>query len=421
MVELERPAAGARPARAATIAARSRRWAPGLAVVVGLLLAAGGAWVLRRSPFPPNGYGGDEGFRLASVLRDARHLFPSDFAYKGLPAFYPPLYFFVLGRAVAVTGIAPYEALKLGTLAVALVVPLVGYGLWRKVTGDAAMAVGVVVAGLAVTGWFEPYSWIAAVAFVPWWCAYVVRVDGAEVALTRREVTIGALIGGVLLMTFYYPFFVGGVQLGAVLVAGSFARARGRPVRLRVTRQSWSVLAGSLLVSAAYWVPMVVGALTTGTFTSLQNRYFDQWMVAVPLPFLDLSATGVVMLFGLVSIALGCRRSNAMRGLATLLGAAYAWIVFGDVMVLARHAGARGQGGRGGAAHAGSRSWSRRGERAAALVAGASGARGAGGGGHDRAPRRRNRRDPVRRRATIRPRTDRAPPQLRHRHRWSRI
>jgi hypothetical protein len=304
-------------------------------LAVGVLLAAGGAWVLRGSPFPPNGYSGDEGFRLASVARDARHLFPSDFAYRGLPAFYPPLYFFLLGRLVALTGMAPYEALKVGTIAVAFLVPLVGYALWRRVTGDVALAVGVVFAGLAVADWFEPYSWIAVVAFVPWWFAFVVRADRGRDPLGRRNVVIGAVVGGCLLMTYYYPFFIGVVQLLAVLVVGRVAGRRGRRFPLRVTRESWCVLGGAVLVSAVYWLPLVVAAVTTGAFASLQNRYFDHWMIAFPLPFLEVSMTGLVMLVGLVSIVLGCRRSSVMLGLATMLVAAYAWIVFGYVMVLA--------------------------------------------------------------------------------------
>src|SRR5439155_19366404 len=116
-VQLERrdaiPRAVATPSRVTT--SRTPWWVAAVAVI----LAGGAAWMLRGSPFPPNGLSGDQGFRIASIARDAEHLVPSDFAYRGLPVFYPPLFFFLLGRLVAATGMPAYEALKLGTIAVA--------------------------------------------------------------------------------------------------------------------------------------------------------------------------------------------------------------------------------------------------------------------------------------------------------------
>jgi hypothetical protein len=193
----------------------------------------------------------------------------------------------------------------------------------------------VVVAGLAFTDWWEPYSWIAVVAFVPWWFAFVVRVGDGPGGVDRRRVVVGAVIGGLIAMTYYYPFFIGAVQLVVVLAVGEGSRRRGGVFPLRIARESWCVLVGTGLVSAPFWAPLALRAVSSGAFDSLQNRFFEPWMIPFHLPFLEPTIPGAVMLFGLVSIALGSRRSPLLLGLAMLLGSAYAWFVLGYVMVLA--------------------------------------------------------------------------------------
>ncbi len=211
--------------------------APWVVLAIAVVLGGGAAWLLGQSPFPPGGLGGDQSFRIAAIARDARQVFPVDFAYHGLPVFYPPTFFFVLGRLVAITGIPAYEALKFGVIAVAFLVPVIGYGLWRRLTGDAVIAAAVVVAGVALHDWYEPYSWIALVAFVPWWFAFVVQPIELVRGATRTRVVVGSLVGGLIVTTYYYFFLIGAVQLVALLGATWVARRRNRALPLRVTRR----------------------------------------------------------------------------------------------------------------------------------------------------------------------------------------
>jgi galactan 5-O-arabinofuranosyltransferase len=312
-----------------------------MALLLGVASALSAAWLLRGSPFPLNGLGGDESFRAAAVARAATSWFPADFAYRGLPSFYPPLYFSALGRLVAVSGISTYEALKFGGIVVAGLVPLVTYALWRHLTRDVALALTIAIASVAFHDWYEPYAWIATVAFVPWWFTFVVRTrapdDGTRADESGRRtgrVVVGSLIGAAIAMTYYYPFFIAALHLAAVVLLGYVLRRRGTPP-LRVDAESWMVLAGTVVVSTPYWVPLLVARLEHGAMTSLQNRFFEAWMIPVPLPFFELSLEGLVMLAGLVSLVVLARRDRVALGLLTLVGAAYAWIVVGYVAVLA--------------------------------------------------------------------------------------
>ena len=152
---------------------------------------------------------------------------------------------------------------------------------------------------------------------------------------TRTRVVVGSLVGGLIVTTYYYFFLIGAVQLVALLGATWVARRRNRALPLRVTRESSLVLAGTALVSVPYWAPLAFAMAATGNVESLQNRYFTSTMIPVPVPFLQPGVPGAVMLFGLMALLAGCRRSSLMLGLTTLLGAAYAWFVLGYVAVLA--------------------------------------------------------------------------------------
>ena len=158
------PLAGRRePATAAT-----RGWL--VTGLVGAFLAAGAALVLSGTDFPPLGIALDQGFRAASVTKYAHTLALVDFAYKDLPAFYPPLFFWVLGRGAAWLGVEPYEALKargarLRGRCAARRRSRSGRGHPRSHGWRVAVAVGA----LAFQDWYEPYAWLAVVVFVPWW------------------------------------------------------------------------------------------------------------------------------------------------------------------------------------------------------------------------------------------------------------
>lgn len=309
-----------------------------VALLAGTFLSAGAALVLRGTDFPPLGIALDQGFRAASITKYAHTWSLVDFAYHGLPAFYPPLFFWTLGRAAAWTSTEPYEALKIGLLAVAFVVPLFGLGLWQRVVQDWWLALTIALVTLGFHDWYEPYSWLAVAVFVPWWIGWVLQV-GADPARSRvpsRAALIGgAAIGAALVCTYYYFFFIGAVQLVLLLALGPLYRRHGVALPFGRLRVAVAVLGGAALLSAVYWLPLAVSIVTTPGARSMQNRYYDPTMAGVPLRFLDFDLVGLIMLFGLLSLGLLMFRSQVAMALATLLAAAYVWFALGYVGVWA--------------------------------------------------------------------------------------
>ncbi|HEX5586766.1 MAG TPA: arabinofuranosyltransferase [Acidimicrobiia bacterium] len=309
-----------------------------VALLAGLFLAVAAALVLRDSDFPPLGVALDQGFRVASITKYAHTWSLVDFAYQGLPAFYPPLFFWILGRTSAWTSIEPYEALKLGLLGVALVVPVLGLALWKRVVHDWWIALALALVTLAFHDWYEPYAWLAVAVFVPWWLAWVLQVgardDPSRAAPSRAVVVGGAAIGGALVCTYYYFFFIGAVQLVLLLALRPLGRRYGVALPFAHARRALVVLAGAALFSAVYWLPLAVSILTTPGARSMQNRYYDPTQAGFPLHFLEFDLLGWIMLFGLVSLALTMFRSQVAMALATMLAAAYAWFALGYLGVL---------------------------------------------------------------------------------------
>jgi galactan 5-O-arabinofuranosyltransferase len=227
----------------APLSTRTKAWVVG--GLVGVYLFAAAALVLSGTSFPPIGLALDQGFRTASITKYAHSVSLVDFAYKGLPPYYPPLFFWVLGRLAAGTDVTAYEALKIGVLLTALVIPLCAVRFWATITRDWAIAVAVAVTGLAFTDWYEPYGWFAVIVFVPWFLLFVLQV-GRRHDLSRGMTAAGMVIGAALVMTYYYPFFIGTIALGGLLAARRPAASHGIALGPKFPRRTLIVLMGEL-------------------------------------------------------------------------------------------------------------------------------------------------------------------------------
>src|SRR6476659_6804467 len=82
-----------------------------LAVGFGVLVLG---LLLKPNAFAPLGAVADQSYRTAYLTKFAHHWGLVDYAYKDLPSFYPPLFFWVLGRLSALLGVAPWKMLKVG-------------------------------------------------------------------------------------------------------------------------------------------------------------------------------------------------------------------------------------------------------------------------------------------------------------------
>ena len=299
-------------------------------VLVGTIAAIALGTALTGTDFAPGGLGGDQTFRTAAVTRFADSWHNADFTMRGLPSFYPPSYFWVLGRLSHVFGLEPWRMLKIGAIVTAFLVPILAFVLWRRVVSDRVAALFSVVV-IVVNNFYEPYAWIVIVAIVPWWLEVMhgLRREGAK---PGNPVALG-VVGALLVMTYSYFFALAVIAFVLHLVA---ERAAGTIDRQRIVRSA-KVLAVTGIVSAPYWLPLVLSILRSDQPSSLANRWFNAGHTTLPMPMLENTPVGVVALVGFVYLVWAVKRDAVARGLLTFLVAAYCWYLLGALGVATDH------------------------------------------------------------------------------------
>jgi galactan 5-O-arabinofuranosyltransferase len=306
-------------------------WSWGTDLVPALLGGIAGLVLLgslHGTPYAPGGLDGDQAFRTAAITRFADSWHNADFTFAGLPSFYAPAYFWLLGRAADLAGIDAWRMMKYGTVLAALLVPVVTYLLWRWLV-PAPVAALISALPLLLQNYYEPYAWLVLFAIVPWWLAAVpgLRRPG------RPPVNplLAGLIGALLFLTYYYFFFVAALALVLYLLS---ERLLGQ-LRWRQVGRAALVLAIAAVASAFYWLPLAISMLRAEHSQSLANRWFADSHPQLPLPMLELSVTGALSLLGLGYLVWTVRREALSRGLLVLLAAGYGWYLLGAPAVIA--------------------------------------------------------------------------------------
>ena len=305
-----------------------------LALFTGLFLCGGAAILLNANAFAPLGAAADQSYRTAYLTKFAHHWGLVDYGYKDLPSFYPPFFFWVLGRLAALLGVAPWQMLKVGLLASAFLVPTAGWLLWRPIVGPRRAAAVVIVSSLAFQDWYNAHLWLAIAVFVPWWLWFVLGT-GRDRRLRRGELVGAVLIGAAVALTYWYVLLIGLVQLVVLLALRRAAREHGRELEPHRLRDVGIVLGGIVVVTAVYWLPLAVSFLTTSGAQPMQNRYFTGEEISLPDAFLSFDLRGFVLLAGLVWLAATALRRPLSMHLLGLVGAAYVVYLIGYLGFLA--------------------------------------------------------------------------------------
>ena len=207
--------------------ARDRRTSSEALVLAGsgVLLAGTVTALLHGTRWSMNAVYSDAGFRTEAVTRFTDTPALADYAYRGLPAYYPPLLPWLQGRTADLLGVPGWSVMKSAQLLVCLLVPLASWLLWRRVVPGrrAAWVAGVVAVATALP--LKPDEWLVLTLAVPWWLEVCrgVRVPGR-----RRLGAVGhGLVLGLLLLTHTYFFAPLALATGLGVVVDL---ARRRPV-----------------------------------------------------------------------------------------------------------------------------------------------------------------------------------------------
>jgi hypothetical protein len=264
---------------------------------------------LHGTPYGFGGLVGDAGRLAAQAERYTTTVHSADGIVGSVPAGFPPLFPWLVGRASAIAGVPAWQTLGIAEALAMSVVILAGFLLWRRLLPD-AVALAATIATFAVfMDPARPYQVMALVLIFPWTLATF-----ANPARGRLGWLGAGILGGVQILLYppYLLFSALGILALIVIVA------RASPARGPYLRHVGGVAAVSFVVSSWYLVPLLASAAAHGA-QALAFPYANPVPKAAnPFPFLSFT-TPLDALTAVGVLALLWYRRRAWWGLPLIL------------------------------------------------------------------------------------------------------
>ena len=288
----------------------------------------------------------DQQFRTEYVTRLADDPALRDMTYLGLPPFYPPGWFWIGGRAAALSGTPAWEIFKpwaITSIAIAVAVALVLW--WRMVRFEYALIVTTATAAVTLAyGSPEPYSAMITVLLPPMLVLTWSGLRAADRADAPRGAGWGAVIRAGLFLGFaatWYTLLFGfsafAVGLMALwLVAVRWHRS-GFKAALDPLRRV-AVIAGiAALIGCTTWLPFLLRAARNPVSnTGSAQHYLPADGAELTFPMLQFTLLGVVCMLGTLWLVVRARSSVRAGALAIGVLAVYLWSLLSMLTTLAR-------------------------------------------------------------------------------------
>ncbi|WP_297700099.1 galactan 5-O-arabinofuranosyltransferase [Mycobacterium sp.] len=288
----------------------------------------------------------DQQFRTEYVTRLADNPALRDMTYLGLPPFYPPGWFWIGGRAAALSATPAWEIFKpwaITSIAIAVAVALVLW--WRMVRFEYALIVTTATAAVTLAyGSPEPYSAMITVLLPPMLVLTWSGLRAADRADAPRSAGWGAVLGAGLFLGFaatWYTLLFGfsafAVGLMALwLVAVRWHRS-GFKAALDPLRRV-AVIAGiAALIGCTTWLPFLLRAARNPVSnTGSAQHYLPADGAELTFPMLQFTLLGVVCLLGTLWLVVRARSSVRAGALAIGVLSVYLWSLLSMLTTLAR-------------------------------------------------------------------------------------
>lgn len=289
---------------------------------------------LHGSTYAIGGLGVAQANRTPAVARyiDTWHLV--DYSYEGLPAFYPPLMPWIVGRTASVLDLTAPFALKLAGTAMVFMASLLAYLLWQRLLSRpvAALVPVAIIALVSVTPLLllQPDSLLSLSLIIPWWLDAIIGVRREGV---RRWSPWSYGVIGALIFSLYYYFFL---PLALSLLLLPLFDRRHEPQEARPFVRRLRVAATAAGLSAVYWLPLVVSLVRAQQPVSLQNLWFEGSHTTLRVDVFEATAVGLLLFIGLVHVTYTAGRDRLSAALLLMLGGGYAWYVVAFALAAAR-------------------------------------------------------------------------------------
>lgn len=288
--------------------------------------------ILDGTPFGINGFWGDQKFRQAMIVKFMEYSPFIDYYYKDLPPFYPPVYYAILAIIGKVFSFEAFKMIKIGTVLIYAFVPPLLYLLWRKLVTPLQAASIVIFTFLVCSigkavPYLAPHAFLANSFFIPWWLYYVerVRADKSD----WKFYVGGGIIGGLIFMTYYYPFFIAGL----LIFARTFFSFDAKYLKNRQEYslfKSWVVLGLAALFSLPFWGPLLLNMVANGS-DAAQQEWHHMGSTGILFIFGGFTLNGILYLISIIN-AFRKRHIYLYRSIISLLIAAIIYYFIGAAL-----------------------------------------------------------------------------------------
>ncbi|OSC41448.1 galactan 5-O-arabinofuranosyltransferase [Mycobacterium decipiens] len=302
----------------------------------------------------------DQQFRTEYLTRLTDTAALRDMTYIGLPPFYPPGWFWIGGRAAALTGTPAWEMFKpwaITSITIAVAVALVLW--WRMIRFEYALLVTTATAAVTLAySSPEPYAAMITVLLPPMlvltWSglragARERHASVAPDADSRAGVTLGgqgwaAVVAAGVFLGFaatWYTLLVGytafTVTLMALLLAGSRWRQSGLKAAADPLRRLVVIGLIAAAIGSTTWLPFLLRAARDPVSdTGSAQHYLPADGAALTFPMLQFSLLGAICMLGTLWLVVRARSSVRAGALAIGVLAIYLWSLLSMLTTLAR-------------------------------------------------------------------------------------
>jgi galactan 5-O-arabinofuranosyltransferase len=307
----------------------------------------------------------DQQFRTEYLTRLADSPALHDMTYLGLPSFYPPGWFWIGGRAAALSGMPAWELYKpwaITSITVAIAVALVLW--WRLIRFEYALIVTTATAAVTLAySSPEPYAAMITVLLPPvlvlTWsglragareCA-AGRTVGLEGAAGRTlgdgdaprtgwaaVIAAGLFVGFTATWyTLLFGFTAFTVALMALVLVVSRWRRDGFHAALDPLRRLAVIAVIAAAIAATTWLPFLVRAASNPVSNSGSAfHYLPADGAELTFPMLQFSLLGAICLLGTLWLVVRTRSSVRAGALTVGVLAIYLWSLLSMLATLAR-------------------------------------------------------------------------------------
>jgi galactan 5-O-arabinofuranosyltransferase len=282
----------------------------------------------------------DQQFRTEYLTRFTDSAALHDMTYIGLPPFYPPGWFWLGGRAAALTATPGWEMYKpwaITSITIAVAVALVLW--WRMIRFEYALLVTTATAAVALAyGSPEPYSAMITVLLPPvlilTWSGLRGRTrSGGWAAVVGAGIFLGFAATFYTLLPAYSAFTV--VLMALVLAVSR--RRQGLKAALDPLARLAVIAVIAAAIAAITWLPFLLRAARDPVSnTGSAFHYLPADGAELSFPMLQFTLLGALCMLGTLWLVVRVRSSVRAAGLAIGVLAVYLWSLLSMLATLAR-------------------------------------------------------------------------------------